>query len=58
MDSYQECEVCGGVADDFFCDEHAELVTIVEDAFTTPNVANPARHAAVQAVRYLREVPK
>ncbi len=56
MDSYQECEVCGVATDGrFFCEEHKDIIEVVEDALTTPNVVmHRSRWIAVKVSRYFR----
>ncbi len=56
MDNYQECEVCGGVTSGrFFCDEHKDIIQVVEDALNSPNVVNRPRWIAVKVSRYWRD---
>lgn len=60
MDDYQDCEVCGRMTpDEFFCDEHAAVIGVVEEAMADP-VVRRARWIAVAVTRYLRteNVPK
>ncbi len=55
MDSYQECEVCGGVTDGrFFCSDHEGIIDVVKDALNDLHVTNRPRWIAVKVSRYLR----